>query len=80
MRASTSPFMKSICTSEQLLFCTDCNHEFVVDSSLVLTSTLKNGTLLVAYKGYPVDEEGLALIPDDETLKEALFHFVLYNY
>ncbi len=36
--------------------------------------------MIVAYKGLPTDEEGNILIPDDETLKEALTHFVLYKY
>lgn len=35
---------------------------------------------MVAYKGYPVNEEGDYLIPDNQDLQEAIMNFVLYKY
>jgi hypothetical protein len=80
MRLNSSPFHLSICTNEAIYNCTDCLHSFSVTPSLALKTTLKEGIILVAYKGYPVDDEGYILIPDDETYKEAILHYVLYRY
>lgn len=80
MRLSTNPYHDSICLDETIASCRDCQHEFSVDPSLVLTSTLCNGIILVSYLAYPTDDEGYALIPDDEILKEAILHYVLYRY
>lgn len=47
---------------------------------MVLTANVRNGILLVAYLRYPLDEDGSALIPDNETLKEAILHYALYRF
>jgi hypothetical protein len=57
-----------------------CTHSYSVSPSLVLTTTFPTGPILIQYLSYPVDEEGFPLMPNDETLKEALQHYVLYNY
>jgi len=80
MRLTSNPYHQSICLNNGLMYCTDCDHEFSVSPSLVLTSTLLSGVLKVAYLAYPTDDEGYQLIPDDESLKEALLHYVLYRY
>lgn len=80
MRLSTSPFHNSICLDEKILHCADCKYEFSVSPSLVLTTNMRNGTIMVAYLRYPVDEDGLPLIPDNEVVKEAILHYVLYRY
>lgn len=80
MRLQSSAFNRSLCFSEVTLQCSDCNQEFSVSPSMVLTSTLKEGTISVAYLKFPTDEDGYALIPDDETVKEAIKHFCLYQY
>lgn len=80
MRLASNPYHEMICEDKTLMYCTDCDHEFSVSPSLILTSTLLSGTVMISYLGYPVDEDGYQLIPDDETLKEALFHYGLYRY
>lgn len=80
MRLSSNPYHDSILCDYSIKALTDCEHEFTVSTSLTLTSTLDYGTLLVAYKRFPVDEEGLILIPDEEDYKEAILHYVLYRY
>ena len=80
MRLSTSPFHNSICLDEKLLHCNECKYEFTVSPSLVLTTNMRNGVILVGYLRYPVDAEGDPLIPDNEVLKEAILHYVLYRY
>jgi hypothetical protein len=80
MRLTSNPYHNSICLDNSLTYCTDCNNEFSISPSLVLTTTLQAGQIMVAYLGYPTDDEGLILIPDDESVKEALIHYVLYRY
>jgi len=80
MRASTNPFMTSICSNNILSPCPKCQYEFTVSPSGVLTTNLHTGKLTIAYLAYPVDEDGQLLIPNDETIKEALTHYVLYKY
>lgn len=80
MRLSSNPFHSSICLDTTISYCTDCAHEFSISPNLVITTTLEDGTILVAYLGYAVDDNGYPLIPDDENLKEALLYYVLYRY
>lgn len=80
MRMTSGSVNSLICLNPSLKHCTDCKHEFSIDSSLVGTTTLKEGLVIVTYLGYPIDENGEYLIPDYEPLKEALTHYVLYLY
>lgn len=80
LRLTTNPYHNSICSDLTITRCDNCANEFSIDPSGVITTTLDEGTLLVAYLGYPVDSDGYALIPDDENVKEAIQHFVLYKY
>lgn len=80
MRLTTNPYHKSICMDSTIMNCAACEHSFSISPSGVITTTLPSGTILVAYKGYPIDSDNHILIPDDETLKEALLHYVLYRY
>ncbi len=80
MRLTTNPYHKSICLNDKILNCGACEHSFSISASGIVTTTLQSGTILVAYKGYPVNDKKKILIPDDETLKEALLHYLLYRY
>jgi len=77
---STNPYNLSIATSSVLVRCDQCQHEYTISPSGVITTTLLEGIMLLSYLAYPKDEEGYALIPDDENVKEAIFHYVLYRY
>lgn len=80
MHLTNNPYHQSICLDYKILYCTDCQHEFSVNENLILTTTLEDGYIMVAYLGYPVDEDGISLIPDNEDLKEAILHYCLYRY
>jgi len=80
MRLSTNPYHEGVCDQYAVPDCKDCAETFSVSPNLVLTTTLCEGILIVSYLGYPTDEEGCALIPNDEELKEAILHYVLYRY
>lgn len=80
MRLTSNPYHKSICLDNTLINCSACEHSFSISPSGIITTTLVSGTILVSYKGYPVNSDNKILIPDDETLKEALLHYLLYRY
>lgn len=80
MKLHSSPFHLSICLNTSITTCSTCQHSFSISPTMVVTTTLEEGTIMVAYKGYPMSEEGEILMPDDETLKEALLHYLLYRY
>ena len=79
LRLSTNTFALAIHCGE-VLPCVNCQHEYTVDSDMTITTTLKEGILLLSYLRYPKNEHGDILIPDDEDLKEAIFHFCMYRY
>ncbi len=80
MRLTSNPYFGSICLDESIIACPSCVHEFSVDENLFITTTLKDGNVMVAYKGYPTNDAGDALMPDNEDLKDAILHYVLYRY
>jgi hypothetical protein len=80
MRTTSNPFHQSVCLAQPLTYCTDCEPEFFIDETLTITTTFKDGVIMVAYLAYPKDEEGYLLIPDDEDLKDALNYYIQYRY
>lgn len=70
----------SASVNKDLLACNKCNHTFTVSPTGVITTSIEEGCIMVYYKGYPTDAEGELLIPDHQDVKEALLHYVLYNY
>lgn len=80
MKLATSAFAKSICLYGCVPECTACQHQYTVSPTGIVSTTLETADILITYLAYPTDSEGDALIPDDENVKEALFHYVLYRY
>lgn len=80
MRMSANPYHNSITCDYPIFYNTDCQYEFSVNENLILTSTMKDGYIMVAYLHYPVNSEGISLMPDNEDLKEAIMHYCLYRY
>jgi len=87
MRGSNNSFLSAIScnpsmfpTLESNITTADSNHEFIVDSNKILTSTLADGILAVSYLKYPTTESGEILIPDNENLKEALLYYCLSRF
>lgn len=91
MRPSSNSFLGTI-TADETVFpninlfgrnidhCTDCTHEYSVDHTYCMTTTLNDGLVYVAYLGYAKDADGNYLIPDEENLKESLYHYCMYRY
>ena len=80
LRRSSSPFMTTFHCDDEFYTCPDCSYEYVINPDLTITSTLRQGDIIVAYKAYPKDGDGGLLMPDDEDLKEAILHYCMYRY
>jgi len=80
MKLSSSSFSKGFCLDTSIEHCPGCFHEFGINTDLTITTTLPVGIIILSYLGYPTDENNTVLIPDDETVKEALLHYILYRY
>lgn len=48
-------------------------------SNGVVTTNVKQGRACIAYKAFPIDDEGFPLIPDEERIKEAVFSTLRRN-
>lgn len=59
--------------------CLTCQPEYFISNNKV-NFNAERGDAIIVYFGFPTDEEGDILVPDDGTLAEALFHFVMYRY
>jgi hypothetical protein len=72
--------MKAFHCDDEFWTCPECQYEYVVNPDGSITSNVKDGTIIIAYKAWPTDKEGFLLIPDHEDFKEAILHYVLYRY
>ena len=64
--------------------CEDCNNvesqgeqEYVVRPNGTIMTSFKDGHVCIAYDRYPIDEEGDFLIPDKESVKQAITNYCL---
>lgn len=88
MRASTNAFLNTLLcdpnmfpTIHTFLNCADCEHEYIVNPNMTITTTLKEGLVYVSYLRFPKDNStGDVLMPDNEELKEAIMHYCLWKY
>lgn len=92
MRASSNPFLISIDQDTSLFTNTSfdpstqisshvqCDHEYSVDPSGCITTTLPEGMLLVAYLRLPTASTGEQLIPDNIHVKNAIMYYALYMH
>jgi hypothetical protein len=58
---------------------TNCQHHYSYEGDYIMTS-FSTGCIMLSYLAYQKDCDGLDMIPDDEVLKDALFHFAMYRY
>lgn len=59
--------------------CIYCPGKYSIDIHNCITTSFKEGTIIISYQGYPLNEEGEMMIPDNENIKDALFHYVMYR-
>lgn len=80
MRLSSQPYHSSVCLDTSITKCTSCEYEYSVSPSGIITTNFLEGTIMIAYLAWAKNEDNEILIPDDETLKEALRQYVLFRY
>lgn len=80
LRLSSSPFASSIHCHVGIPPTPKCEHDYTVDETLTVTTSLKEGQILISYLAYPQTEDGEALIPDNADLKDAIMHYCLYRH
>ena len=81
MKPASSTFMQTVTLDNAFQINTStCRSEYSVNGSGCMTTTDKDGYILLSYLGYAEDADGNTLIPNNANLKEALLHFCLYRY
>ena len=80
LRLSSTPFALSIHCGHGIPFCQNCEHDYTVSEDMVVTTSLKEGLILVSYMAYPQSEDGEILMPDNPDLRDAIMHYCLYRY
>lgn len=58
----------------------NCTHRYTIYGKQAIQTTFKNGCIALSYKRYVKDCDGYDLVPDNEDLKDALFHFCMYRW
>lgn len=80
MRKSTSDFLPSVSKDEMIK-----NHlahvpQYKICMGKSIITNIPSGVALVAYLGSPTHSNGDILIPDNQDLKEAIFHYCMYRW
>lgn len=65
------------CEEEQVSTCTDCHdiNTYITNNNYIFTS-FKEGSIEIAYKGIPVDEDNVPTIPDDTKYIRAIASYI----
>ena len=71
--------LKAITITDDLYINPQYRYEYSINPNNTITSSLKEGILLIAYKAYPCDK-GDFLIPDNEDVKEAIAAYCMYRF
>ncbi len=77
LKLSTSSFALAVHCDNSINLTSTCNQEYSVSPDGTMTFSFEKGYICIAYYCYPMDCDGVPLIPDDEDYKEALKDFCL---
>jgi hypothetical protein len=80
LRRESGSFGAEPCTFDKVPNTRQCTHRYTIYGKQSIQTTFKNGCILLSYKRYVRDCDGLDLVPDNEDLKDALFHFCMYRW
>lgn len=56
------------------------SHEYSITPDGCVVTSLREGWAMISYKRVPSAPDGSLLIPDNENLKDAIFHYCMYRY
>lgn len=80
LRRELGSFGTEPCTFNKIPNTRQCNHRYTIYGKSGIQTTFKDGCVLLSYKRYVQDCDGYDLVPDNEDLKDALFHFCMYRW
>lgn len=80
LRRESGSFGTVPCTYDKIPNTRQCNHRYTIYGKQSIQTTFPKGCILLSYKRYVRDEDGIDLVPDNEDLKDALFHFCMYRW
>ena len=80
LRRESGSFGTEPCTFDKVPNTRQCDHRYTIYGKQSIQTTFRNGCVLLSYKRYVRDCDGLDLVPDNEDLKDALFHFCMYRW
>jgi hypothetical protein len=80
LRRESGSFGTEPCTFNKVPNTRQCNHRYTIYGKQSIQTTFPEGCVLLSYKRYVRDCDGIDLVPDNEDLKDALFHFCMYRW
>lgn len=80
LRASETPWALMAHCENSPSFYAKCEHQYFVNKNGVVTTTFERGTIIMAFLGYPQNEAGQFLIPNEEKVINAIRKYVLMRY
>ena len=80
LRRESGSFGTEPCTFDKVPNTRQCGHRYTVYGKQSIQTSFSKGCVLLSYKRYVRDCEGVDLVPDNEDLKDALFHFCMYRW
>jgi hypothetical protein len=80
LRREGGTFGTEPCTFTKVPNTRQCEHRYTIYGKQSVQTTFRNGCILLSYKRYVRDCDGIDLVPDNEDLKDALFHFCMYRW
>jgi hypothetical protein len=57
----------------------NCEHQYTIESNNFIRTSFRQGCVILSYDAR-IQENCLDMIPDNENLKDALFHFCMYRF
>lgn len=80
LRLNPSPFASALHCGYTIPLCPECEEDYTITEDMILTTSMKEGFILISYLAHPSNSEGDALIPDNQDLREAIMHYCLYRF
>jgi hypothetical protein len=79
LRKSSHEFGVSPCVQQELPSYA-CPHTYTLFDKCSIQTSFRNGCVALSYKRYVKDCDGNDMVPDNENLKDALYHFCMYRW
>ncbi len=58
---------------------TNCEHRYVIEANQQIRTSFRHGCVIISYDSR-IQQDCIDMIPDNENLKDAIFHFCMYRF